>query len=152
MACWVTINFAHGDLFMLGAFACLLLAVLLPVHLPFVVILLLATIVIGLLGAFIERVAYRPLRDAPRVSAIDHGPRLRARDREYHAQPEPLPAVHAGVFDSMTLSFGSLTITTLQILIIGVALGLMLGLDFLIRRTSFGMAMRAISFDARTVP
>ena len=148
----VMINFAHGDLFMLGAFACLLLAVLLPVHLPFVVILLLVMIVIGLLGAFIERVAYRPLRDAPRVSAIITALGCGLVIENTTLSLSPYPQFMPELFDSRTLSFGSLTVTTLQILIIGVALGLMLGLDFLIRRTSFGMAMRAISFDARTVP
>ena len=62
------INFAHGDLFMLGAFACLGIASLVP--LPFPVVLVLVMLGIGLLGALIERLAYRPLRGAPRVSAI----------------------------------------------------------------------------------
>src|SRR5260221_1688329 len=71
------INFAHGDLFMLGAFACMLLAVVLVPALSFLPPLLVLAIIfvlvmgiIGFLGAFIERVAYRPLRSAPRVSAI----------------------------------------------------------------------------------
>src|SRR3712207_3325248 len=62
------INFAHGDLFMLGAFACLMIAAVVP--LPFVVVLILVMVGIGVLGALIERLAYRPLRSAPRVSAI----------------------------------------------------------------------------------
>ncbi len=72
------INFAHGDLFMLGAFACMLLAGILmpvmtavpPILVVFILILVLVMAIIGFLGAFIERVAYRPLRSAPRVSAI----------------------------------------------------------------------------------
>lgn len=148
----VMINFAHGDLFMLGAFACLLLAVLLPVHLPFVLILLLVMLVIGLLGALIERVAYRPLRDAPRVSAIitalGCGLVIENTTLSLSPYPQHLPTL----FVSKTLTFAGLTVTTLQILIIGVALGLMVGLDLLIRKTGFGMAMRAISFDAKTVP
>ncbi len=56
------------------------------------------------------------------------------------------------LFDSKTLSWAGLTVTTLQILIIGIAIGLMLALDFLIRKTRYGMAMRAISFDVKTVP
>ena len=148
----VMINFAHGDLFMLGAFACLLLAVLLPVHLPFVVILLLVMVVIGLLGALIERVAYRPLRDAPRVSAIITALGCGLVIENTTLSLSPYPQFLPTLFVSKTLSYAGLTVTTLQILIIGVALGLMVGLDLLIRKTGFGMAMRAISFDARTVP
>ena len=148
----VMINFAHGDLFMLGAFACILLTVLLPVHLPFVVILLLVMVVIGLLGALIERVAYRPLRNAPRVSAIITALGCGLVIENTTLSLSPYPKFMPELFASQTLNFSGLTVTTLQILIIGVALGLMVGLDFLIRRTGFGMAMRAISFDARTVP
>ncbi|MEI8311673.1 MAG: branched-chain amino acid ABC transporter permease, partial [Verrucomicrobiota bacterium] len=148
----VMINFAHGDLFMLGAFACLLLAVLLPVHLPFVVILLLVMVIIGLLGALIERVAYRPLRDAPRVSAIITALGCGLVIENTTLSLSPYPQFMPTLFVSKTLSYAGLTVTTLQILIIGVALGLMVGLDLLIRKTGFGMAMRAISFDARTVP
>jgi branched-chain amino acid transport system permease protein len=148
----VMINFAHGDLFMLGAFVCLLLATLLPVQLPFVVILLLVMAVIGLFGAFIERVAYRPLRSAPRVSAIITALGCGLVIENTTLSLSPYPQFMPELFRSTTLHFAGLTVTTLQILIISVALGLMLGLDFLIRKTRFGMAMRAISFDARTVP
>lgn len=148
----VMINFAHGDLFMLGAFVCLLLAVLLPIHLPFVVILLLVMAVIGLLGALIERIAYRPLRDAPRVSAIITALGCGLVIENTTLSLSPYPQFMPKLFNSTTLTCAGLTITTLQILIIGVAFGLMIGLDFLIRKTGFGMAMRAISFDMRTVP
>lgn len=148
----VMINFAHGDLFMLGAFACLLLATLLPVQLPFVVILLLVMAVIGLLGALIERVAYRPLRNAPRVSAIITALGCGLVIENTTLSLSPYPQYMPGLFKSQTLQWGGLTVTTLQILIIGVAIFLMLALDFLIRKTRYGMAMRAISFDGRTVP
>ena len=62
------INFAHGDIFMVGAFFCLLLASV--VSLPFPVTLVIVMLATGMLGALIERFAYRPLRKAPRVSAI----------------------------------------------------------------------------------
>ncbi len=94
----VMINFAHGDLFMLGAFACLLLATLLPFQLPFIVILLLVMAVIGLLGALIERVAYRPLRGGPAFLGYHHRPGLRSRHRKHHPQPQSLPAICARAF------------------------------------------------------
>ncbi len=62
------INFAHGDLFMVGAFFCFLAATFL--RLPFVPTLLLSMAGVAVLGVAIERLAYKPLRQAPRVSAI----------------------------------------------------------------------------------
>ena len=62
------INFAHGDVFMVGAFFCFIAAVFLG--LPFLPTLLLTILGTALLGATIERLAYKPLRQAPRVSAI----------------------------------------------------------------------------------
>src|SRR5512141_604667 len=62
------INFAHGDLFMVGAFFCFLAATFLK--LPFIPTLLVSMVGVALLGVLIERVAYKPLRTAPRVSAI----------------------------------------------------------------------------------
>jgi branched-chain amino acid transport system permease protein len=62
------INFAHGDLFMVGAFLCFFTASFF--HLPFVPVLLLSMAGAALLGVIIERYAYKPLRNAPRVSAI----------------------------------------------------------------------------------
>jgi branched-chain amino acid transport system permease protein len=161
------INFAHGDLFMLGAFACMLLApffVALPPILAFVAVLLLVMAVIGTLGATIERVAYRPLRNAPRVSAIitalGCGLLIESVTLLIFPYSKSMPTLYRNqTFELFRLGSvdGSgpaitLTITSLQILIICVALGLMVALDFLIRKTRYGMAMRAISFDARTVP
>jgi branched-chain amino acid transport system permease protein len=55
------------------------------------------------------------------------------------------------LIDNATYQFAGITVTTLQIIIIGVSVALMLVLDFLIRKTSFGMAMRAIASDRATV-
>src|SRR5512147_2970549 len=62
------INFAHGDLFMIGAFLCYVAAALLK--LPLVPVLLLSMLGVSALGVLIEKLAYKPLRQAPRVSAI----------------------------------------------------------------------------------
>ncbi len=147
------INFAHGDLFMLGAFLCLILAGLLaPLGLPFFVLLVLVMLGIGLLGALIERLAYRPLRGAPRVSAIitalGTGLVLSHLTLVVYPYPQRMPPL----FTSTSFHLFGVTITSLQILIIGVAGILMVALDFLVHKTPLGMAMRAISYDARTVP
>ena len=163
------INFAHGDLFMLGAFACMLLAGLLaplfvglPPILLFIVVLMLVMAIIGALGATIERVAYRPLRNAPRVSAIitalGCGLLIESITLLRFPYSRSLPKLFPNETFELyrhTASDGTLvtlTVTSLQILIICVSIGLMLALDFLIRKTRYGMAMRAISFDSRTVP
>ena len=165
------INFAHGDLFMLGAFACMLLAgvltpvlVVFPPLLSFIVILLLVMIIIGVLGASIERVAYRPLRNAPRVSAIitalGCGLLIQSLTLVIFPYSKSMPSLFTNTTfqlfkmpnpDAEGASV-TLTITALQIVIICVSLILMVALDFLIRKTRYGMAMRAISFDSRTVP
>jgi branched-chain amino acid transport system permease protein len=146
------INFAHGDLFMLGAFACMILATLLPVHLPFVIILLLVMVLIGLLGTAIERFAYRPLRGGPRVSAIITALGCGLLIESLTLVKFPYAQSMPPLFTNTSHPFLGLTISTLQILIIGVAITLMIALDFLIRKTAYGIAMRAISFDARIVP
>ncbi len=143
------INFAHGDVFMLGAFFCLLLIALVPV--PFWLALIVVMAATALLGTLIERFAYRPLRKAPRVSAIITalGCGLVIQNTTLGISPyaRPMPRL----LENATYQFGGITITMLQIVIIGVSLGLMLALDFLIRKTSFGMAMRAIASDRAMV-
>lgn len=147
------INFAHGDLFMLGAFLGLILVgALSSLALPFFVILLLVMVGIGLLGALIERLAYRPLRGAPRVSAIitalGCGLVISNLTLVFFPYPQPMPQI----LPSTSYEVFGVTITSLQILIIGIAIGLMVALDFLVYKTPLGMAMRAISYDAKTVP
>lgn len=149
----VMINFAHGDLFMLGAFACMLIVAALPLHLPFVIILLLVMLIIGLLGVLIERIAYRPLRGGPRVSAVitalGCGLVIENLTLVNFPYSQHMPT---NLFVSTSFRFAGVTISTLQLLIIGVSAVLMVALDFLIQKTRYGMAMRAISFDAGTVP
>lgn len=144
------INFAHGDVFMVGAFACLLLVSVLPV--PFLVALLSVMAVTALLGALIERGAYRPLRQAPKVSAIITalGCGLVIQNTTLSLSPyaRPMPRL----FEAVSFEFAGVTVNTLQLFIIGVSAGLMAGLDFVIRKTDWGVALRAASCDRVTVP
>ncbi len=154
------INFAHGDIFMVGSYLSLAGAVLLlglplglPSYLVFTGALAFSMILTALLGMTIERLAYRPLRRAPRVSAV-------------------ITALGVGLFlENITLGLlgpeprhfpslitmapwevAGLTITPLQVLIILLAAALMILLDLLVRRTLLGMAMRAISYRRPIVP
>ncbi len=144
------INFAHGDLFMVGAFFCFIGATYLK--LPFVPTLLFSMIGVGLLGVVIERLAYRPLRQAPRVSAIitalGVGIFLESITLVIYPYPQHIPTL----IPNVTWTVGGVTISSLKIIIIGLAVLLMLMLDFIVRRTMVGMAMRAISWDKTIVP
>jgi branched-chain amino acid transport system permease protein len=144
------INFAHGDLFMVGAFFCFIGATYFK--LPFIPTILFSMLGVGLLGVTIERVAYRPLRQAPRVSAIitalGVGIFLESITLVIYPYPQHVPELIRNV----TWTIGGVTISSLQIIIILVAIGMMLMLDFIVRRTMVGMAMRAISWDKTIVP
>ena len=144
------INFAHGDLFMVGAFICFLAATFLG--LSFVPTLLLSIVTVAILGVVIERLAYRPLRNAPRVSAIitalGIGLFLENATLALSPYPKHVPTLLANT----TWTIHGVSISSLQILVILLAVGLMLLLGLLVRHTLTGIAMRAISWDRAVVP
>ncbi len=144
------INFAHGDLFMVGAFCCFLAAAFLG--LSFVPTLLLAIGAVALLGVLIERLAYRPLRQAPRVSAIITALGVGLFLENVTLALSPYPRHVPRLFNDVPVAWGGLTLSSLQLLIIALALGLMVALDLLVRRTKIGMAMRAIAWDRAVAP
>ena len=149
------INFAHGEVVMVGAMVALsVIQLLIGFGLPPLLILLIsliASIVVCMaLGYGIERIAYRPLRNAPRlaplitaigVSIVLQNLAMMFWGREYHAFPPLLPN------NSHMLS-GAI-ITEVQILIVLVALGMMGGLLLLMHRTRLGRAMRATAENPR---
>lgn len=146
----VMINFAHGDVFMVSSFFCFLLLLVLPV--PFIAALLIVMLATAILGVCIERLAYRPLRNAPRVSAIITALGCGLVIQNTTLSISPYSQRMPELFTPVTWNFAGLTISSLQILIVGISVGLMLALDFFIRKTRYGMAMRAIAQDRITVP
>ena len=146
----VMINFAHGDVFMVSSFFCFLLLLVLPV--PFVAALIIVMLATAILGVALERLAYRPLRNAPRVSAIITALGCGLIIQNTTLSLSPYSQRMPELFVPVTWNFGGVTVSSLQLLIIGVSVGLMIGLDFFIRRTRYGMAMRAIAQDRITVP
>jgi branched-chain amino acid transport system permease protein len=144
------INFAHGDLFMVGAFFCFILAVYLK--LPFILSLLLTMTGVACLGVVIERLAYKPLRNAPRVSAIITALGVGLFLENFTLALSPYPKNLPSLIGNATWKIGALSISSLQIIIIVLSLCLMLILDFIVQRTKTGMAMRAISWDKSIVP
>ena len=144
------INFAHGDVFMVGAFLCFLAGTALG--LPFAPTLLIAMCGAALLGVAIERLAYKPLRNAPRVSAIitalGVGLFLENLMLAFYPYPQNVPRL----LENVTWHLGGVSISSLQVVIIGLSLALMLVLDHVVHRTPVGMAMRAVSWDKSYVP
>ena len=144
------INFAHGDLFMIGAFFCFLIAVYLK--LSFIPTLLLSLFGVACLGVVIERLAYKPLRNAPRVSAIITALGVGLFLENFTLALNPSPQHIPELIKNTTWRLGSLSISSLQIIVIALSLVLMILLDFIVQRTKVGMAMRAISWDKSVVP
>ncbi len=152
------INFAHGDIFMVGAFLGVFGSMVLD--LPFVPTLILAMVLTGLLGVGIERVAYKPLRQASRLSAVitalgvglllENGmlALTGADPRSYPSNIKDLEAPGLG----KSVPIAGATISTESIMIIILAVLLFLALYFIVQRTKWGMAMRAISYDKFAVP
>jgi len=154
------INFAHGDIFMVGSYLALAGAIFLlglPLHLPLFLVftgaLAFSMLLTALLGVTIERLAYRPLRAAPRVSAVITALGVGLFLENFTLGllgPEPR---HFPTLITMApWEVAGLTITPLQVLIILLAAALMIALDLLVRRTLLGMAMRAISYNRPIVP
>lgn len=144
------INFAHGDLFMVGAFVCFVAAVILK--LPFVPTLLISMTAVAMLGVAIERLAYKPLRNAPRVSAVITALGVGIFLENFTLALDPYPKHIPPLIPNIVWNVAGVSISSLQVLIIALSILLMLLLDFIVRRTMVGMAMRAISWDKTVVP
>ncbi len=141
------INFAHGDVFMLGAyFAFYAVAVFtVPWYLAFPI----AIIFTILFGVVLERFAYRPLRNSPRIAIM-----ISAIGASYlienlgvmifGGRPKAFPTID--LFDSM-ISIGSLRIAGVSVTILVVTLVVLFVLFYMINKTKTGMAMRAVSKD-----
>ncbi len=156
------INFAHGDIFMVSTYlafftSTLLLSIAagLPPLFTFVFTLLTAMFGTALLAVLIERLAYKPLRTAPRISAVITalGVGLFLENFMVAFKPVgPAPRFLPPLIPQINYDLGGVTVSTIQIVIILVSGLVMFLLDTIVRRTMVGMAMRAISWDKFTVP
>ncbi len=144
------INFAHGDFFMVGAFICFVVVTFMG--LPFVPAMILSIIGVSLLGVIVERAAYKPLRQAPRVSAIITALGVGIFLENFTLALSPYPKHIPAIIENTSWTFGGLTISSLQVIIILLSLALMTVLHFIVQHTRVGMAMRAISWDKNVVP
>lgn len=142
------INFAHGEIYMIGAFVGYW--TMSVFRLGFIEALLFAMVICTVLGVLIERIAYRPLRNSTRIAALITAigvslllqyTMMRFVGADPRAYP-PLP-------DYMNFSFnlGGVVIKGQQLVIIGISVLLMVLLQFVVKKTRMGKAMRAVSQD-----
>ena len=150
------LNFAHGDIYMLGAFigfATLSSIGVIPASMSITVlllILLLTMIITGGIGVGIERLAYRPLRNSPRLAVLITAVGA-SFTLEYgvSAIASPNPRVFPVRLEGQTFDVLGARISAPQIVLMVVAVILMLSLNSYIQRTSMGRAMRAIALDPK---
>ena len=158
------INFAHGDVYMVGAFAGYYLgAVLGTPKAPNIgkaaLVVIGAMAICGALGFVIERFAYRPLRGRARLTALitaigvsfllEFGFQLNPVVRSpIEFPPGPAPRFFPALVDlGEPIELFGATVPRMDLVGFGVAILLMMGLQAIVYRTRFGIAMRAVSFD-----
>lgn len=145
------INFAHGDLFMVSAYVAFFGIVMFS--LPWPLAFLGAAIITGVIGILIDRGAYKPIRNSPRISAL-----ITAIGVSFllenlalvliggRPKPFPIPKMFEGA-----VAIDSLKLPILSIWVLGVTLVLLMIVLAIVHKTRIGMAMRALSRDIETV-
>ncbi len=153
------LNFAHGDLYMIGAYVGFFViqwfggatSLSIPVPLLLVIMFVLSAGLVGGLGVAIERFAYRPLRDAPRIA-----PLITAIGVSFFLENAALLLFGAQyrvyntpdfINPDSGIQIGSVTINSVQILVLVMGLILMVGLQQIVHRTKLGRQMRAVAAD-----
>jgi branched-chain amino acid transport system permease protein len=144
------INFAHGDIFMLGAYFVFFGVTL--TKLPWGIAVVLAVALSALCGIVIDRIAYRPLRDAPRISAL-----ISAIGVSFFIEnlglvvftglPKP---VYRPDWLVEIITLGNIRILPLALIVPAIAFALVMGLLWIVYKTKPGLAMRSISKDIET--
>jgi len=139
------INFAHGDIYMVGAY---LGFYAITLGIPVLPAILIAMAVTSLLGVLVERFAYRPLRHAPRISVLITAIGVSfLLEYVMMAVVSPTPRTFPATISDVSFDVAGLIISGQQLLIMGVTFVLMLILTYIVRSTKIGKAMRAASYD-----
>ena len=157
------INFAHGEVVMIGCMVAFsVIVALAPSGMPPLAIVTIGTLVAVpvcmAVGYVVERVAYRPLRNAPRLNVLITAigvslllQNLGQLDKDlgpfnvfFGTRPQPMPPL---INDAALATIGGVRISTEDVAIIVLAAGLMVGLQWLVYRTRLGRAMRAVAQD-----
>ncbi|MCU0530707.1 MAG: branched-chain amino acid ABC transporter permease [Syntrophales bacterium] len=149
------INFAHGDLFTIGAYLGMTLLASFALHEtigPFLGLVVLALMVMGLvavLGAIVERTAYRPLRESPRLSAVVSalGASIFLQNAVMLIYGARFQVYPEGLVPETSVDLFGLYVPVVRILVLFVSLALMAGLYAFIQKTRIGTAIRAAAID-----
>jgi branched-chain amino acid transport system permease protein len=156
------INFAHGDIFMVGSFVGYYAgnaaveklsdgSTSVPTLAVAGGIMLLSMVICAILGYLNERIAYRPLRNAPRIASLITAIGV-SFFLEFGGQMVfgPDPKFFPTLVPKNILHFGNITTTNYQLIVLGVAVVFMAILQYIVYGTKFGRAMRAVSFNFET--
>lgn len=141
------INFAHGDIFMLGAYITYYGMTYTPV--PWWLVFILSAVITGGAGVLLEKLAYKPLRGSPRItiliSAIGASFLLQNLGvLVFGGRPKAFPIPD---LLNETLVIGGISVSLVSVIIPIITIILLVGLTFIIQKTKTGMAMRALSKD-----
>jgi branched-chain amino acid transport system permease protein len=161
-------NFAHGDLFMVGAYIGLFVsggllglnmfgALAIPNYIALALVLVLtlfiSMVLNSIVGILVERIGYRPLRDAPRASAAITGLMIGiVLETGNLALLGPEKRPFPQLIQSVTFNLAGVNVTNKKIIIVFVSVLLTFAMHQFVRRTKWGMAMRAMAFDYVVVP
>jgi len=143
------INFAHGEIYMFGAFFCA--TFITALGMPFFPAMVLSMVCCGIIGVLLDIVAYRPLRKAPRlaplITAIGMSIFLQNLAMIiWGSRPKPFPQeALPAVFNQTAIAFSDVQLSWLQIFIFALTIVLMIGLNLVITKTKTGTAMRALA-------
>lgn len=146
------INFAHGDVLMVGAYSGYYVLNTFGVSpLTMVIAFGVSMVVCALLGIIIEKTCYKPLRNSPRITALitaigvsivlENGARVLPF---MGPNPRQFPT-----FKSANYIFGGISVSKVQLLVFGVTIFMMIALYYIVNHTKMGKAMRAVSYDMK---
>ena len=152
------INFAHGEIFMIGAFISIITFLILGaagitwIPLALLIVLIMTMMFTAIYGWTLERVAYRPLRGTPRLAALITAIGMSIFLQNYvqllqSARNKPMQPVFSGGIELMEANNYVVSLSYLQMFIIGLTLVLMIVFSLVISRTSLGRAQRACEQD-----
>ena len=163
-------NFAHGDIFMVGAYIGFFVAtgltallatgtglITLPMWVILILTILITMFLTSFLGMAVERIGYRPLRNAPRASAAITGLMIGIILETgilaiFGAQRLKFPDLMSEIDALAQPNIAGVIISWKKVMIVGIAIGLMILLQLFVSRTKWGMAMRAMAYDFAAVP
>ena len=143
------INFAHGEIYALGAFFAFTFITYLG--LPFYLAFLLSMACCAVCGMLLDIVAYRPLRQAPRLAALITAIGMSIFLQNlimiiWGSRPMPFPqAAVPAYFNQTALAFLGVKLSWFQLFIYAITVVMMIGLNLIIKKTNYGKAMRAVA-------